>query len=36
MPNPDKNTLKLDPVTVIAIVSAALLIPLLLAGFISQ
>ncbi len=36
MNKPDPNLIKLPPATVFAIVVAALLIPLLLVGFISQ
>jgi hypothetical protein len=35
-PNQDKNTLNVDPITVVVVIVAILLIPLLLAGFISQ
>lgn len=34
MADPDKNTINIDPVTFIVIISALLLIPLLLAGFV--
>jgi hypothetical protein len=33
MPEPDKNEIKLDPGTVILIISALILLPLLLTGF---
>jgi len=33
---PDKNLVDIDPVTVVAIVSAAILLPLLLTGFLGQ
>lgn len=36
MKDPDKNTLKIDPGTLVAIVSALILLPLLIAGFFSQ
>ncbi|BAY11008.1 hypothetical protein NIES2098_41850 [Calothrix sp. NIES-2098] len=36
MPEPDKNILKLDPGTLVLIVSILILLPLLLAGFFSQ
>lgn len=35
-PKPDPNLIKLSPATVMAILVAAILIPLLLTGFISQ
>jgi preprotein translocase subunit Sec61beta len=33
MPEPEKNTLKIDPGTLVLIVSVLILLPLLLAGF---
>lgn len=36
MPNSDKNTIRIDPGTLVLIISVGLLLPLLLAGFFSQ
>lgn len=36
MRDPDKNIVKLDPGTVLLIVSALILLPLLFTGFLSQ
>ncbi len=36
MPEPQKNTLKIEPGTLVLIVSVLILLPLLLAGFLSQ
>lgn len=36
MPEPQKNTLKIDPGTLVLIVSVLILLPLILAGFLSQ
>lgn len=33
---PEKNLVDIDPVTVVAIVTAAILLPLLFTGFLSQ
>ncbi len=35
-PKEDPNLVKFDPVTVVAVIAALLLIPLLLTGFIAQ
>ena len=34
--NQEKNTVKVDPATIVILIVALLLIPLLLAGFLSQ
>jgi hypothetical protein len=36
MPEPQKNTLNIEPGTLVLIVSLLILLPLLLAGFLSQ
>ncbi|MBD2120672.1 hypothetical protein [Trichocoleus sp. FACHB-262] len=36
MPNPEKNIIKLEPGTLLLIVSALILLPLLFVGFLSQ
>jgi hypothetical protein len=36
MAEPDKNLIKIEPGTLLVIISALLLVPLLLAGFFSQ
>lgn len=36
MPNPDKNHIKIDPATLVLIVSALILLPLLFTGFLGQ
>lgn len=36
MRDPDKNLIKVDPVTVVFVIFLLLLVPLLLTGFISQ
>jgi hypothetical protein len=36
MPNPDKNIIKIEPGTLVLIVSLLLLLPLLFTGFLSQ
>lgn len=36
MPDPEKNAINIDPVTLVVVVSALLLVPLLFAGFLSQ
>ncbi|BAY24464.1 hypothetical protein NIES2100_42590 [Calothrix sp. NIES-2100] len=36
MPEQEKNTLKIDPGTLVLIVSVLILLPLLVAGFLSQ
>ncbi len=36
MPEPDKNTIKIEPGTLVLIISALILLPLLLTGFLSQ
>ncbi len=33
---PEKNVINVDPVTVVAVISALLLVPLLISGFIFQ
>lgn len=34
--NQEKNTIKVDPITIVALIAALILIPLVLAGFLSQ
>lgn len=34
--NQEKNTIRIDPVTIVAVIAALILIPLVLAGFLSQ
>ncbi len=36
MPEPDKNIINIDPVTVVVILAVLILAPLLLTGFLSQ
>lgn len=36
MPNPEKNTINIDPGTMLLVVSALILLPLLFVGFLSQ
>jgi hypothetical protein len=36
MPNPEKNTIKIEPGTLALIMAALILLPLLFVGFLSQ
>ncbi|BAZ10043.1 hypothetical protein NIES4071_18570 [Calothrix sp. NIES-4071] len=36
MPDPDKNIIKIDPLTVVVILAVLILAPLLLTGFLGQ